>query len=439
MKTTYLFIIFLLPLTLLGQNNILIKNVNIFNGTDEELTYGNILIKDNKIAKIQTDSFEPDEAKSVKVIDGQGKYLIPGLIDAHTHLTFEELDLPMNEALNIDWATVNFSATKAAENRLLRGFTTVRNMGGNAIPLAKAIDSGLVKGPRVFPSGAFISQSGGHGDFFAPTDVPRTPQKITQGERNGITAIADGEPEVLKRVREQLRQGATQIKVMAGGGIMSDYDPIDVSQYTIDEFKAAVSAAENFDTYVSTHVYTPKAIKTAIQGGVKSIEHGHLIDEETAKLMAEKDVWLSIQPFLGKSGFPKGSDREKKWNQVTAGTENAYELSKKYNLKMAWGTDVTGPGTAEKEGQRLAVLKKWFSPYEILKIATANNAELLSLSGNRNPYKNGKLGRLEKGAYADMILVDGNPLKNIDLVAKPDKNFVLIIKDGKVYKNELEN
>lgn len=420
---------------------ILIEHVHIFNGKDDALVHGNILVKGNKISQISQQPIKVSDA--VQVVDGQGKYVIPGLIDAHTHVTFQDIDVPLSRVSSeVDWATLNIIATQAAKRQLLRGFTTIRNMGGNAIPLAKSIDKGIIPGPRIYPSGAFISQSGGHGDFGRNPDVPRSSSTLSYSEMVGFTAIADGPDQVLRRTREQLRQGATQIKLMAGGGISSIYDPIDVSQFNEDEFKAAVSAAKNYGTYVGVHAYTSKAIQTAIKGGVKTIEHGHLMDEETARLMAEKDIWLSIQPFLIKEdadndSFPPGIDRSK-LERVVRGTHNAFKLAKKYKVKTAWGTDLFGgKNKADTEGEKLADLKRWYPPFEILKMATSQNAEMLRLSGKRNPYKEANLGEITAGAFADLIIIDGNPLDNIDLVSKPDKNFDLIMKNGVVYKNHL--
>ncbi|NUG13185.1 amidohydrolase family protein, partial [Acinetobacter seifertii] len=378
---------------------------------------------------------------NVKIINGQGKYVIPGLIDNHAHLMFESI--PQQLALASNAAYINLFAANAAEKQLLRGFTTVRDMGGGALALAKAIDNKLVTGPRVFASGAFISQTGGHGDFGLPTDVPRKIGELSYVERNDMAAIADGADQVLIRSREQLRQGATQLKLMAGGGVSSNYDPLDVSQYTTAEFKAAVDAASNWGTYVTVHAYTPHAIKTAIDAGVKSIEHGQLADENTAKLMAEKGVWWSLQPFLDDEDaipFPEGSANRKKQLEMTKGTDNAYKLAKKYHIKTAWGTDcLFDPVLAQKQGKQLAKMVRWFTPYEVLKMATYDNAQLLYLSGKRNPYQDGKLGEISEGAYADLILVDGNPLENIRLVENPDVNFKIIMKDGYIYKNTLTN
>lgn len=420
---------------------ILINNVQIFNGIDDKLITGNILIEDNIISKISQSAISTDRSANTQIIDGQGKFLMPGLIDAHVHLMFESV--PQMQAMVSDFAMLNFIAAGAAQKQLLRGFTTVRDLGGGSISLANAIDRGLVVGPRVYPSGAFISQTGGHGDFGLPTDVPRKIGELSYAEKNGMVAIADGPDAVLLRSREQLRQGASQLKLMAGGGVTSDYDPLDVAQYTSKEFEAAVSAAENWGTYVTVHAYTPLAIKTAIDAGVKCIDHGQLADEATAKLMAQKDIWWSLQPFLDDEDatpLQPGSANKLKQIEMTKGTATAYALAKKYKIKTAWGTDVLfDAGLAKKQGKQLAKMINWYTPFEILKMATSTNAELLRMSGKRDPYKKGKLGEITEGAYADMILVNGNPIKEINLVADPDNNFLIIMKDGVIYKNTLTN
>jgi imidazolonepropionase-like amidohydrolase len=231
--------------------------------------------------------------------------------------------------------------------------------------------------------------------------------------------------------------GATQIKLTAGGGVASPYSPLDVSTFTEPELRAAVEAAENWGTYVAVHAYTPATIQRAITAGVKCIEHGHLIDESTAKMMAERDIWLSIQPFPDEMAdvFPPGSEERSKANEVLAATDTAYGLAKKYRLKTAFGTDILfSQALAQRQGALLAMLARWYTPAEALVMATGTNAQLLAMSGKRTPYP-GKLGVVEEGALADLLLVDGDPVKNIKLIADPAKNFVVIMKDGKIYKN----
>lgn len=428
---------FLYAFCVCAQNQTLINNVFIFNGKDNKVFKANVLIEGSLIKKIDSTSIAIDKNKTI-VVEGKGKYLIPGLIDAHSHMLLESM--PLSMILTSDLGFINLYASYFAEKQLMRGFTTVRDMGGNSFSLAKSINMGLVKGPRIFPSGAPISQTGGHGDFGFPTDVPRNGDNSYLA-KTGMTAIADGVDQVLLRTREQLRQGASQIKLLAGGGIISMYDPIDVSQYSEAEIRAAVEAAENWGTYVTVHAYLPKSIRTAIAAGVKCIEHGQLIDDATAKLMGEKGIWWCLQPFLDDEDatpYQVGSANWQKQMDVINGTDNAYKLAKKYKIKVAFGIDCLFDSTSAKnQGKILCKLEKWFTPFEILKMATHDNAELLSMSNKRNPYQEGKLGEIIEGAYADMILVDGNPLENIKLIANPEKNFSLIMKNGVVYKNNL--
>jgi imidazolonepropionase-like amidohydrolase len=250
--------------------------------------------------------------------------------------------------------------------------------------------------------------------------------------------IADSPDEVRLRTREQLMQGASQIKLTAGGGVASPFSPLDVSTFTEAELHAAVEAAENWGTYVCTHAYTSLSIQRSIAAGVKCIEHGHLMDDATARLMAEKGIWLSTQPFLDLSGASGlGPAEQAKLGQVVAGTDSVYALAKKYRIKTAFGTDILfSKELAERQGAMLAALKRWYTPSEALIMATSTNAELLKLSGLRNPYP-GTLGVVQEGALADLLLVDGNPLENLDLVADPDRNFLVIMKDGKVHKDTL--
>lgn len=422
-----------------AQKVVLITNVKIFNGKDNKTISGNVLITDDAITKISTAPIPTNKSAMTTIIDGKGKFLMPGLIDAHVHTMFESIQMAVG--LTSDIGYVNIVAAKAAENQLLRGFTSVRDLGGSSFSLKRSIDEGYVKGPRIFPSGATISQTSGHGDFGAPTDVPKDNSRpLSYIERSGQTIVADGVDQVLMRTREQLRQGATQIKIMAGGGVSSSYDPLDVAQYTEEELSAAVRAAAGWNTYVTVHAYTPTAVQAAIKAGVKCIDHGHLLDDATAKIMAEKGIWWSLQPFQDDEDaapFPEGSDARKKFLEMVNGTENAYKLAKKYNIKLAFGTDILfDPKLAKRQGAQLAKMVKWFTPFEVLKMATSDNASLLEMSGPRNPYKR-KLGVIEEGAFADLILVDGNPLENINLVSSPDKHFVLIMKNGEVIKNIL--
>lgn len=417
---------------------VLFQNVRVFDGKSGTLSGpSNVLVRGNKIERISTAPIPTDRSAKTQIIEGSGRTLMPGLIDAHWHAMLIRANPA--QAMAGDVGYNNIAAAVEATDTLMRGFTTVRDVGGPVFGLKSAIDSGLIAGPRIFPSGAVITVTSGHGDFRQLSELPRTIGTLSRMEQIGASMVADSPDEVRLRVREQLMQGASQIKLTAGGGVASPFSPIDVSTFTEAELRAAVEAAENWGTYVTVHAFTPAAIQRAIAAGVKCIEHGFLMDEATAKLIAEKGVWLSTQPLPEglREGFPVGSVQRAKADEVWPGIARTYELAKKYKIKTAWGTDVLfSQALAQQQGAILASLVRWYSPAEALAMATGTNAELLALSGKRNPYP-GKLGAVEEGALADLLLVDGNPIANINLVADPNKNFVVIMKDGKVYKNIL--
>ena len=328
-------------------------------------------------------------------------------------------------------------AGREAQRTLLRGFTSVRDAGGPSFALKRAIDEGAIAGPRIYPAGAFITQTAGHGDFRMRHEVPRACGTLSHGEVTGASTIADGVDQVLRAAREQLLLGASQLKVMAGGGIASPYDPIDVTQYTEAELRAAVEAAEDWGTYVMVHAYTPRAISRSIRAGVRCIEHGHLADDPTAQLMAETETWWSLQPFLDDEDahvIPDPAGRAKQL-QVTAGTDRSYQLARKHGVKVAWGSDILFDASlAARQGRQLVKMTRWYTPAEVLVSATSGNAELLALCGPRNPYP-GRLGVVEPGALADLLLVDGDPIANIDLLADPDRSLLVIMKDGRIHKD----
>jgi imidazolonepropionase-like amidohydrolase len=416
----------------------LFQNVRIFDGKGSSLSPpSNVLIKGNLIERISTAAIAPEAGTTI--VSGAGRTLMPGLIDNHWHATLARVT-PAQAFGDITYNSLHAGAE--ATDTLMRGFTTVRDLGGPTFGLKNAIDEGVISGPRIYPSGAVITVTSGHGDFRQLTDLPRTiGGKPARMELLGGAMVADSPDEVRVRTREQLMQGASQIKLTAGGGVSSPFSPIDVTTFTEAELRAAVEAAENWGTYVTVHAFTPAAIQRAVAVGVKVIEHGMLMDDATAKLMAEKGIWLSMQPLPEdlRLGFPVGSIQRIKADQVWPGIAKTYEFAKKYKIKTAWGTDVLfSRALAQQQGAILASLVRWYTPAEALAMATSTNAELLALSGKRNPYP-GKLGVVEEGALADLLLVDGNPLENIRLIADPGKYFVIIMKDGKIYKNALTN
>jgi len=414
---------------------LLIENVDVFDGISPKLRKNTrVLVINDEISAIGT--LPKNLPSQLVVIDGKGKTLMPGLIDAHWHTLMAAASF--KEISEGDESYLHTLAAVEATHTLMRGFTTVRDVASPAFGLKKAIDANLLDGPRIYPSGAGISQTSGHGDLRHRYTPPKTfGGSPSRWESLGLMSVADGEAEVLTAVREQLRQGAVHIKIMGGGGISSIADPLESIQFTTKEIAAAVQAAADFGTYVTAHIYTSAAAQRAIAAGVKSIEHGHLLDETTLKLMAKKGVWLSTQPFHLEE-FPAyfNASQKEKMRLVTQGTAKLYRLAKKHDVKVAFGTDLLfSPQKAALQNQELAKLQQWLTPYEILNMATAKNGEFLRLTGARNPYPK-KLGVVAVGAYADLLLINGNPLDDINLLTDPKKNISVIIKNGKVVKND---
>ena len=419
-----------------ARPDVLFANVRVFDGVSASLSEpSDVLVRGNTIAAVSAQPIPAGEGERTR-IDAAGRVLMPGLIDAHYHAAFATL--PLAALQTADPGYVQVQAAVGAGDALLRGFTTVRDAGGPVFGLKRAVDEGVTAGPRIYPSGAFISQTSGHGDFRMLSELPRgVCGQLAYSEVIGAAVIADGVPEVLRGVREQLMRGASQIKMMAGGGVASAHDPIDATQYTEAELRAGVEAAENWGTYVLAHAYTPRAVQQAIRAGVRCIDHGHLLDDETVAMIAENDVWWSLQPFLDdEDAIPlPGPAQRAQQLLITDGTDRSYALAKKHEVKLAWGTDTLFDATlAARQGKQLAKMSRWFTPAEVLRMATSQNAALLAMSGERNPYP-GKLGIVAEGALADLLLVDGNPLDDLDLIATPATSLVVIMKDGKVCKN----
>ncbi len=440
LKTTFAAVLsILVASTALAQApaEVVFRNVRVFDGKSDRLTDAtSVLVRGNQIAAMGPAAVAT--APGATVIEGAGRTLMPGLIDAHWHTTL--IRPTPEQAIYGDLGFTNLLAGAEARATLMRGFTSVRDLGGPSFGLKQAIDLGVVEGPRIWPSGAMITVTSGHGDFRMQSELPRdTSRPLSRMEQIGGSMVADSPDTVRQRVREQLMLGASQIKLTAGGGVTSPHSPLDVSAFTAEELKAAVDAATNWGTYVAVHAYTPTAVRRAIDAGVKVIEHAHLIDDATARYMAEKGVWLSTQPFLADepSPFPPGSDQFLKQQQVIAGTEVIYGFVRKHRIKTAFGTDILfSEVQARRQGAMVAAMTRWFSPAEVLRMATSTNGELLALSGLRSPYK-GKLGVIEEGALADLLLVEGDPLANIRLVEDPERNFRVIMKDGRIFKNSL--
>jgi imidazolonepropionase-like amidohydrolase len=433
--------IFVLAVTAVAQdispNRILLENVQIFDGISDELKAGSVLIEGNLIKSVGSDIDTPPDAK---VINGGGRTLMPGLIEAHNHLT---LSVSGTEQFNShDVFYVAAAATGEAEGYLMRGWTTVRDLGGPAMGIQRAIDDGRVIGPRIYPSGPVIGQTSGHGDFRDYNDPHPNMIEYTHPFYQNFSFIADGPAEVRRAVREALRRGAVQIKVMAGGGVSSTYDPLYTVQYSAEELRAATESAADYGTYVAVHAYNDDSIIRATENGVKVIEHGTLMTEKSAKLMKKEGIWLV--PSAQVLNLPEEAVSFlnpvmlAKFKQASDGLENQMQLVKKYDLKVALGTDMFGSHENFSDTPlELTALLKWFTSLEILKRATSINAELLEMTGERNPYQQGSLGVIEAGAYADLLIVDGNPTTDVSILVDYEKNIDLIMKDGVIYKDTL--
>jgi imidazolonepropionase-like amidohydrolase len=413
---------------------ILFTNVSVFDGKADTLAEGmSVLIEGNLIKKVAKGKINADGAKA---IDGGGRILMPGLIESHAHLSFAAL--PLGDLLNSLPTYGHIIAAVQAEDMLMRGVTSARDMGGPVFGLKRAIDEGIIPGPRIYPSGTLISQTSGHADFrYQNQGHPNFGGVRSELENERFARVVDGIPQVLAAARENLRHGASQIKLAASGGYASPTDQIDSTQFTLDELKAAVDAATDWGTYVTVHAYTIRAVNRAIDAGVKVIEHGQLLDEKTLKRMADEGIWLSTQPFTVCNEPQLSANSNAKLAVVCKGTEFVYETIKNIpNLKVTYGTDIfNDPNNIGNEIKWTARLLKWYEPAEILKMTTGNAGELLKLSGPRNPYPDADLGVIKEGAYADVLLVDGNPLDDISVVGELDLR--IIMKDGKIYKNTL--
>jgi imidazolonepropionase-like amidohydrolase len=416
---------------------ILITNVSIFNGTSGTLITGqDVVLNGNKIARIIPAG--SGGSGYGQVIDGKGGYLSPGLIDAHSHAT-----MGVSEADFFGGAHYEYVALHSAmemEEMLMRGVTTMRDAAGNTYGLKRAIDEGVTPGPRIHPSGAALSQYSGHGDFRGPTEIPKEwgGHGESAGEAAGFALLANGPQQVTAGVRQQLFLGATQIKIAVAGGVSSFTDPLYVVEFSPEEIQAAVKAAEDYGTYVMAHSHSSKGVIRAVENGVLSIEHGSLLNEEAAKLMAEKGVVYipSVEVLAQLKPLYTDPIRKAKLQEAMEGTSAAIKAAKKYDLVIGFGTDLLFDVEGRKKQLHdLTLRKEWFSSAEIMIQATGNGGKIVGLCGKRNPY--GKVGVIEEGAMADVLIYSKNPLEDVAIVEDAENNLKLIMKDGKVYKNTL--
>jgi imidazolonepropionase-like amidohydrolase len=403
---------------------------------------GNVLVEGNLIKQISTEAIN---ASGATVIDGKGGVLMPGLIEAHAHLSIHGDLFQMRNDFN--WMYLGAKSGAEATHMLMRGFTTARDAGGPTNGLRKVIDAGHVDGPRIYAAGPPVSQTGGHFDIRGLNEpnyyflgVPDIKQYM------GYGFLADGVPEVQKATREVFRLGSSHVKIMAGGGVATVYDPLDGLQFTPEEIRAIVIEAEKVGSYAMAHIYTSEAITIALEAGVKSIDHGMLMDEKTMKLLKKKDAFLVPSLAVGlftpeQLAFAWPTPETKaKGARIIAGMANEVMLAKKHGVKIGFGTDFFGPTNDAFAMQSLEfkARAKYFTPIEILRQVTSTNAALVALSGPMmNPYLAGPLGVIQEGAYADILVVKGNPLVDIEILVDPENNIGIIMKDGKIYKNTL--
>jgi imidazolonepropionase-like amidohydrolase len=410
---------------------VLIENVRIFNGVDHELMPGHVLVVDGTIHKVSKDRIEAPAG--TRFIDGGNRVLSPGFIDLHTHLAGQNPRSMDKYHPTVAGAT----AAAMAKHYLDSGFTTIRDAGGTHPDFARAIEAGLVYGPRLFPSGAVISQTAGHGDFRAPHDPHPTLESGSPYLDHGSSILADGVDQTLMAARENLKAGATQIKIMGGGGVMSEFDPIHSLQPSPAEIRAAVQAASDWGTYVLAHAYTSEAIERLVVNGVKCIEHGLLLDDRTARLVADKGVVISTQLVVYRTlqDLPGISERNlHKLEAVLEGQENLVRLIRKYDIKTGFATDFIQGGYTMLSREFTARAEYW-TPAEIMVQATSESAEVIRMTGRLNRW--GNFGEVREGWVADLLLSNGEPLEDISVLTDPDNALALIMKQGEIVKQRL--
>jgi|TARA_B110000881_G_C18605849_1_gene539893 imidazolonepropionase-like amidohydrolase len=408
----------------------LFYNVQVWDASREFVEDGmHILVEGDRIKEI---SDKPLKVSEVHKINGKGKTIIPGLIDCHCHVAMTSLDLRELQEMPLTLMTVK--ASKIMRDMLMRGFTSIRDMAGADWGLAEAVERKLLVGPKIFFSGRALSQTGGHGDSRLRTHVGLDPCACSNG-LNFTSIIADGISEVRRAAREELRKGANQIKVMVSGGVSSPYDPIDNKQYSEEELIAIVEEANSWNTYVAAHSYTSQSTQHAIKCGVRTIEHGNLIDKKTAIMMASKNVYLvptlitydALDRYGEELGLPQVSIE--KLQRVKNHGKEAISLCREAGVKVGFGTDLLGALQSEQSAG-LRIQNEVDSTRDVLVSATSVNAQILN--------KENELGIVAVGAKADLLLVNGNPLDDLSLLFNPDETLDIIMKDGYIYKNSLD-
>jgi len=419
-----------------APTQILITNVDVWDGTSTKLMLKTDVLVENNLIKNVGKGLKAEDAT---VIDGKGATLMPGLIDMHQHLMLDK-GVKGGEG---DWGpyTQGIGAYLGMHELLAQGFTTVRDIAGGSQGIAKAVAQGRFTGPRIFTSGAAISQTGGHGDW-TPWNAKFGEEGFQEGLHN--TYVVDGEAEIARAVRTNFRRGANFIKVFAGGGVASDYDPLELVGYTPKELKLIVDIANDYGAYVCVHAYTDVSYNRALDAGVKCFEHGFLVSEETVKRMADTEgVFWSAQSYMSIIAFKAPEEipwfsatQIAKAKSVNKGAINAHKLMKKHKVPTVFGSDMFAEQWPVAIENLFPALEHGYTPYDVLKGSTSVPGKILIERSARNQYEDGALGVIEKGAYADMLIVKGNPLKDLTVLRDRD-NLKMIMKDGKLYKNTL--
>jgi imidazolonepropionase-like amidohydrolase len=369
--------------------------------------------------------------KGEDVLDCGGRVVMPGLIDSHVHVTLSDVVIPNLEKVPLTLGTAR--AAKLMLGMLDRGFTTVRDTGGADWGLRQAVEEGAIAGPRLFVAGQAIGPTGGHSDPRRRTDVWGRRCHCCNMMSFGM-AISDGVSSMRKSVREQMRQGADQIKLMMSGGVASPYDPLDSLQLAPDEIATAVEEAHAFGRYVCAHAYTPEAITRAAVAGVRTIEHGNLIDDASAKLMAEKGMYLiaNLVTYYAMreraAEFGMNSDMLAKNDMVIDGALRSLEICKRAGVKVAYGTDLLG-ALQEEQSREFLLRREVLSPIEVLRAATTIGAEVVRMEG--------KLGTLKPGAYADLLVLDRDPLEDFGVFQEQGAHIAVIMKGGRFHKRRI--
>lgn len=392
-----------------------------------------VLVRDDRFAGVGPDVDAPAE---VPRVDLGGRVLMPGLIDCHVHIMSIKTKWANNTLMHMTHSFANAAAAIKLRKILMRGFTTIRDAFGADMGHRDAVASGLLVGPRLFVCGRGISQTGGHGDFRTRVDhaFPCTCHHLAGGTTGGLTRIADGIAEVRRAVRDEIRLGADQIKVLASGGVGSDADPIHFLQYSMEELRAIVEETENGATYAMAHAYTADAIYRAVDAGIRTIEHGNFLDTRAADLMAERDAYFvptliayeATMKFGREQGYPEQNMKKNEY-VLSAGTQSL-EIAKKAGVKTAFGTDLIGELDSH-QSEEFQIRARVLSNAEVIRSATTVAAEVVR--------RVGELGIIREGAYADALVLDGNPLEDIGLLASGGEDIRVIMKDGRLWKNEL--